>query len=599
MTAQSLPDGGARTRSWRRPTRASFLVFAAKAAGLRLRRATGDLISRTPRLRRGDAGPFTDIAGASKTPLWSDEALSERAQQQGKVQNLRIAARALDGLVLPAGAAFSFWRQLGPPIAARGFVRGRMLQQGCMVSSVGGGLCQLSNALYDAALQAGCQIVERHAHSAVVPGSAAAHGRDATVAWNYVDLRFVATRDLSLSVRLDPADLVVRLAARPDASAPAPEPSPPADHQTAAGAARDCGSCDETDCFLHRPADLAPPPATRSRVFLVDEAWPEFQAFVQAIRRQDDRLGRPGGWRPPAPGRHAWSAEGFARVADASLAGLQRSLAIRAAGRSAPMRRRAELEAAGRIAARLARLLTPEVTSVVVAQSYLPHLWRLGLLGGREVSVLVNRLPMGVLQARLDAAAAAHRERASLVDFRVPESLLKAEADALAEAAQIVTPHAEIAALFPGRAMRLSWNTPSPTGEARRGPIRRIGFPGPTVARKGAHAVRAAAQALGLEVATLGSELEGPDFWSGVRLGAAGAAVDAVVQPALVEDQPRALLAALAAGIPVIASAACGLDPQPGLMLVPPDDAEALIAAIRLLDAAGPHSPDGGVVRGR
>jgi glycosyltransferase involved in cell wall biosynthesis len=58
--------------------------------------------------------------------------------------------------------------------------------------------------------------------------------------------------------------------------------------------------------------------------------------------------------------------------------------------------------------------------------------------------------------------------------------------------------------------------------------------------------------------------------------------VDAVVQPALVEDQPRRLLAALAAGKPVFASHACGLDPRPGLTLIPPDDPGALIAAIAL-----------------
>ena len=65
--------------------------------------------------------------------------------------------------------------------------------------------------------------------------------------------------------------------------------------------------------------------------------------------------------------------------------------------------------------------------------------------------------------------------------------------------------------------------------------------------------------------------------------------VDAVVQPALVEEQPRWLLAALAAGLPVFASAACGLDPRPGLTLIPPDDAQALILA---LQSAGRSAPN-------
>lgn len=106
-----------------------------------------------------------------------------------------------------------------------------------------------------------------------------------------------------------------------------------------------------------------------------------------------------------------------------------------------------------------------------------------------------------------------------------------------------------------------------------------------TAATYGAWEVRAAALALALEVIPLGAELEGADFWRGVRVRFGGdwRLADAVVQPALVEEQPRRLLAALAAGLPVIATPACGLDPQPGLTLVPPDDADALIQALAAL----------------
>ncbi|HJW40748.1 MAG TPA: glycosyltransferase family 4 protein, partial [Rhizomicrobium sp.] len=57
--------------------------------------------------------------------------------------------------------------------------------------------------------------------------------------------------------------------------------------------------------------------------------------------------------------------------------------------------------------------------------------------------------------------------------------------------------------------------------------------------------------------------------------------VTAVVQPALLEDAPRKLLEALASGVPVIATPACGLPPQMGLTLVPADNVDALIAALR------------------
>src|SRR6185312_11924849 len=113
----------------------------------------------------------------------------EQRLQLGKVQNLRAAAALLDGLEIPAGAPWSFWRQLGRTTERRGFAVGRELREGCLIPTLGGGLCQLSGAIYNAALEAGLEIVERHRHSHPGVGNLAAVGRDATVVWSYVDLR--------------------------------------------------------------------------------------------------------------------------------------------------------------------------------------------------------------------------------------------------------------------------------------------------------------------------------------------------------------------------------------------------------------------------
>ncbi|WP_230812836.1 MULTISPECIES: VanW family protein [Xanthomonas translucens group] len=98
-------------------------------------------------------------------------------------------ARALHWVEVPVGAAFSFWRQLGRATRRRGFAAGRELCEGCLVPSIGGGLCQLSNAIYDAALRQGLHIDERHRHTHVIAGSLAERDRDAVVFWHYVDLR--------------------------------------------------------------------------------------------------------------------------------------------------------------------------------------------------------------------------------------------------------------------------------------------------------------------------------------------------------------------------------------------------------------------------
>jgi hypothetical protein len=289
--------------------------------------------------------------------------------------------------------------------------------------------------------------------------------------------------------------------------------------------------------------------------------------------------------------RYRWDIAGLPCSGSAAIETIRRALAIRRAPPQGPARRQAELAGAERIAARLAHLLRPEITTVCVTQSLLPFLWRDGHLGGREVEVLMTRLPMAELQARLDAAFEAHPERTTLGDFRAPSSLVEAESEALAYASRIVTPHAEIADLFADRATRLEWRLPTVTAATTAERPRRIAFAGPTIARKGAYAVRTAAQALGLEVVGLGSELEGGAFWSGIAMTKPPPGtswldgVAAIVQPAIVEERPRALLTALAAGIPVIASPACGLPEQPGVTLVPPDDATALIDALRPLIA--------------
>ncbi len=570
---------------WSVPSRRAAAIFQAKVLLHRVGRGTRNLISGPRRLVAGEAETFPAILGESRSRLWSGDRPEERRYELGKVQNLRRAAARLDRVVIPAGQVFSFWKQIGKASRRRGFVTGRMLKEGCLVPAVGGGLCQLSNALYDAALQSGCEIVERHAHSRIVAGSAAVAGRDATVAWNYVDLRFRARVDLRLETRLTADELVVRLRGSEE-PAVAPRHVPTAvPAAPAAMAARNCAACGEVSCFRHEQ-----PPAEHiagCTAFLVDENWPEFQDYVAAARRQGDILGVPLDLGRHTPARYRWRRGGFGRVGSAPIPTVARAVAIRRAPAQGAVRRQAEVTGTERIAARLSRLLSPEVTRVCIAQSLLPYLWRDGHLGGRRFEVLMTRLPLAELQRRLDDAFSAHPDRLTLGDFRAPAALVAAEAEALAYAARIVTPHRDIAALFPGRAEILEWRMPAPrapvsAAETPRG----IAFPGPTVARKGAFELREAAAALGVEIVTFGSELEGDGFWRGVPTRNAGGEgrfddVAVVVQPALVEDQPRHLLAALAAGVPVIATAACGIGPHPLLTLVPADDLAALTAALR------------------
>jgi len=144
-------------------------------------------------------------------PVYTATDPREQELELGKVHNLRIAAAAVDGILLAPGQVFSFWTAAGRPGRSKGYVLGRELRQGCMVPSIGGGICQLTNALSRAAHRAGLEIVERHSHTVHPPGFFIDDTTDATVFWNYIDLRFRSQSAIRIGARLTETTLIVRL----------------------------------------------------------------------------------------------------------------------------------------------------------------------------------------------------------------------------------------------------------------------------------------------------------------------------------------------------------------------------------------------------
>ncbi|NVB43703.1 glycosyltransferase family 4 protein [Pseudenhygromyxa sp. WMMC2535] len=381
--------------------------------------------------------------------------------------------------------------------------------------------------------------------------------------------------------------------------------------------------------------------------------WPEFSDYLRRQGRTSDRL------LAPLPGeqlaalpisalagpgsRYAWPRAAVGSREYFPARALTRSLRARSLASQGAARQRALLADDAALAAAMAEALGPEDTALVVSQNLLPFLWRLGALGGRRVTVLMQRLPLAALQARLDEAAAQNPNSPTLADFRADPQLVEDEARALDEAIAVVTPHAEVAACFPDKAVRLRWaggraraggllEGEAWAGEggdldARREPGRReadaplrLWMPTSTVGRKGAWELRAAIERLhalrpelALHLWISGRELEGPRFWAdtGATLHQGAPTrldqLDAVVCPAWVEHQPRSLLRAAAAGVPVIASRACGLAGVAGIRELPTGDRDALFEALRELlgDAEGTevaaaeparrsHSPESG-----
>jgi hypothetical protein len=223
-----------------------------------------------------------------------------------------------------------------------------------------------------------------------------------------------------------------------------------------------------------------------------------------------------------------------------------------------------------------------DVEHLVITQTLLPFLFKNGGLGGRTFDVLMTALPMVRLQLRLDGAASLHPDSKTLTDFRAEQDLVDAETEGLRRARKIITTHSEIAGLFIEKVEHLPWAVPNTKYRRSRGS--KVVFPASTLGRKGAFEMRDAARRMQLEVVLCGAQLEDQNFWNGINTEDCAEDwlenASVVVLPAFVENNPRRLLAAAGAGIPVIASAACGLENVAGVTTVQTGNIDMLCAAI-------------------
>jgi hypothetical protein len=562
------------------PSRLEAAVFRGKTLLLQIKRLSGDLLSgNVRRASRSDKLADKPIISRSTTPLWTETEPEERFLVAGKIHNLRLAVRRLNGLEVGAGETFSFWKQVGRASRFKGYVEGRELREGCIIPNIGGGLCQISNALYDAALDANFEIIERHAHTQIVTGSLAEKDRDATVFWNYVDLRFRSERPFRIEAKLDEKDLIVRFRGE--------KLSEPALHQIRRisihnDTPQSCATCEMGDC--HRVVDSGEHRDFGKTAFLVDEFSPEFDSYIQGVRTAKDELFLPLDGKRLGKGNYAWNTAGFGRCRQSLLVTAVRSYRSRklaAQGRARQLNLLAMYE---RLAESYAKRLGYEALHVVIQQNLLPFLWKNGHLGGRTFDVLMTALPMAELQKRLDAAARLHPESTTLGDFRADEDIVNAEAEALRHARRIITPHSGVAALFPNRAQRVPWRLPEPIRVGRPGNTKpHIVFPAATVGRKGCYELREALRGLDIKLVLLGPLIEGQNFWDGFDTERGGdwlAKADLVVLPAHVEHKPSRLLLAAASGIPVIASSACGVDTVEDIDTIEPGESVTLREAI-------------------
>ena len=133
-----------------------------------------------PRIRAAQLEPIDAVLATYAT--------SYRSSSRNRAKNVEMAAAPIHGYVLLPGDEFSFNNVVGPRTAAAGFLEAPVILHGQLQPGMGGGICQVSTTLYNAALLANMPITKRSHHS--LPVAYAPPGLDATVAFGAIDFRF-------------------------------------------------------------------------------------------------------------------------------------------------------------------------------------------------------------------------------------------------------------------------------------------------------------------------------------------------------------------------------------------------------------------------
>ena len=133
-----------------------------------------------------------------------------------RTTNIHNAVDKLDNIVIPSGETFSFNQVVGKRTVLAGYEAAKIVQGDEFVDGLGGGICQVSSTIFQAALRSNLQIKVRACHSLEI--SYVPLGGDATVQWNSQDFQFVndTSSDIKLSVVASDGTLTCTIKANKD-----------------------------------------------------------------------------------------------------------------------------------------------------------------------------------------------------------------------------------------------------------------------------------------------------------------------------------------------------------------------------------------------
>jgi vancomycin resistance protein YoaR len=174
------------------PAKPGIRLDAVSTTGVVLRA----LLQRRPALRVAQlpvqTAPAKLSTGAARA-MHIDDLVSSYTTLYGgipnRIHNVQLVAHLVDNKLIAPGATFSFNKTTGERNAAKGFLEAPVIVNGELTTGLGGGVCQVSTTVFNAAFDAGLEITERTNHALYI--SHYPQGRDATVDYPDVDLKFV------------------------------------------------------------------------------------------------------------------------------------------------------------------------------------------------------------------------------------------------------------------------------------------------------------------------------------------------------------------------------------------------------------------------
>ena len=160
--------------------------------------------------------PLTPLAPEYEVQPKSGEQLGYfltkfNTKNKARTNNITLASKQIDEITLKPNEIFSYNETIGPAGKESGYKLAKIFVKGKEKEGYGGGICQVSSTLFNAAKVAGMEIVERHAHTGTV--SYVEKDQDAATSYGSIDFKFKNTRSYPIKIasKIEDGTLTVSL----------------------------------------------------------------------------------------------------------------------------------------------------------------------------------------------------------------------------------------------------------------------------------------------------------------------------------------------------------------------------------------------------